>query len=244
VKPDRIPYGSLPDQFADVRHPAGNPLATLVLLHGGGFREDHHYDLMNPMADALTQLGYLTVNLEYRRVGGSGGYPVTFDDVATAMDSIAGTTYDDKVVVLGHSSGGQLSAWAGSRTAKTPGGAPRTRLHAAISLSGALDLAADAELPNAGQDIVSLMGGTAAQVPQRYAVVDPMELVPTCPIWAAQAADDEIIPQGQAEKYVDHVRAAGATATYVSLPGHHNSLIDPGAPCFAGIRKILEQAFR
>ena len=223
-------------------HPEHASLATVVLLHGGAYLEDLRLDQMYPLAVALGHLGYLTINVEYRRLGGAGGFPATFADVATAIDKIAGTPYDRNVVLLGHSAGGQLAAWAASRTARTPGGAPRTRLSGAISLAGALDLSYDASLPGDGKDIAALMGGTARQVPQRYAVVDPMLLVPTAPVWAVEAENDAIIPAGQAEAYVKRVRSRGATAAYVPLPGSHTSLIDPNAPSGPGILHLLRQA--
>ncbi len=242
LRSERVSYGPSADQHAIVTHPEHTSLATIVLLHGGAYLEDLRADQMYPLAVALGHRGYLTINVEYRRLGGSGGFPATFEDVATAIDTISGTPYDDKVVVLGHSAGGQLAAWAASRTARTPGGAPRTRLLGAVSLAGALDLSYDATLPGAGKDIAALMGGTPQQVPERYAVVDPMLLVPTVPVWAVEAENDTIVPAGQAENYVRRVRSRGATASYVPLPGSHTSLINPAAPSGPGIAHILEQA--
>ena len=51
-------------------------------------------------------------NIEYRRVGSGGGYPATLEDVARrwTVPRIC------PQVVVGHSAGGHLAAWAAERT--------------------------------------------------------------------------------------------------------------------------------
>jgi 3-dehydroquinate dehydratase len=69
-------YGDEPDQVGDLRIPGavrewGAPLA--VLFHGGFWRDEWERDLMDAAAVDLTARGWITWNVEYRRMGPSGG---------------------------------------------------------------------------------------------------------------------------------------------------------------------------
>src|SRR5213079_2078672 len=103
--------------------------------------------------------GFATWNVAYRRVGSGGGFPTTFEDVATAIDRLD-TPHLPTPVVVGHSAGGHLAVWAASRSSRTPGGAPRVPLRGAISLSGLLDLTEAARAPRSLGPTTGFMGGT------------------------------------------------------------------------------------
>ncbi len=185
-----------------MRRPRGGATAplTVVLVHGGYWQASYGLDLMVPMAERLTASGLVTANVEYRRVGSGGGWPATFEDVAAAVDLVA--AQDDlprRTVLVGHSAGGHLAAWAGSRTSATPGGRPRRRPERVVSLSGLLDLTAAASAPESGAAVLSLMGGTPTEHPDRYRLGDPARLVPaSCPVLAVQDSGETVIPVEQA----------------------------------------------
>ena len=241
----RIRYGEDRSQFVDLRLPRKDPTATVVLLHGGYWLPEYGLDLMQPLVTAFTGLGYATWNVEYRRTGQGGGFPATFTDVATALDRLAEEHLPGGMVLLGHSAGGHLAGWAASRSDRTPGGAPRVRPTGAISLSGLLDLTAAASAPESSGPVRGLMGGDPQQRSQQYAVADPTLLAPAaCPVWAAQATEETVIPTDQAARYVRRARLAGGTATTVALEGDHFTLIDPRAPSFATIRRLVDRAAR
>lgn len=121
----RVEYGDEPSQFADVRLPADegtrSPLA--ILLHGGYWRSRYDLSYLGHLAQALTDDGIATCNLEYRRSGEpGGGFPGTFDDIRAGMMlalSLAARHPIDPVrtVIVGHSAGGQLALWMGIRHA-------------------------------------------------------------------------------------------------------------------------------
>jgi acetyl esterase/lipase len=75
------------------------------------------------MADGLVEAGYAVATPEYARTGAGGGWPATFDDVARAVAElpalVAGLANDvvsvDRVVLVGHSAGGQLALWSAVR---------------------------------------------------------------------------------------------------------------------------------
>lgn len=238
----RISYGKDDQQYADLTRPSGNEKGLVVLVHGGYWQAGYGADLMVPLARAFTSDGYATWNIEYRRVGSDGGWPATFEDVAGAMDRLAGMSLPP-AVLLGHSAGGHLAAWAASRTAETPGGAPRGKIAGAVCLSGLLDLTAAAKAPESGSPTRGLMGGAPETVPERYALGDPALLAPAgCPLWAVQPEGEQVIPIDQADRYVAAATRAGGEAETVSVPGDHFTLIDPRADSFTTIARLVTEA--
>jgi len=168
-------------QFADLRMPAGRPLATVVLLHGGYWLPTYGLNLMDPLARRFTELGYATWNVEYRRTGAGGGVPTTLADVAAGIDRLGGeglpSGLTDTVILVGHSAGGHLAAWAASRTGATPGGAAKVPLSGAVSLSGVLELTRAADDPRSSAPVVAFVGGTPAEVPDRGILSDHAPVV-------------------------------------------------------------------
>ncbi|GGF47106.1 hypothetical protein GCM10011519_21410 [Marmoricola endophyticus] len=230
----RRTYGPGEDQYGDLLLPKKKkPVATVVTIHGGYWYDGYGLDLMNPIAGSLVDDGAVVWNLEYRRIGGGGGWPATFEDVAAGIDALPDLEglpngAMDSVVVLGHSAGGHLAVWAASRTARTPGGAPAYRLDGCLSLAGALDLTTGSQ-ERIGQDAVNkLMGGTAEEYPERYDLGDPTRLVPaSCPVVALRGVDDTTVPKTQSTAYVEADTAAGGKARFEEVPGDHFTLIEP-----------------
>jgi acetyl esterase/lipase len=162
-----------------LRVPAGQgPHPVVVLIHGGCFKAAYATvrDLA-PMGDALKDSGIATWNVEYRRVGQpGGGWPGTYLDVGRAVDHLRALEREHaldlrRVVVVGHSAGGNLAMWAAAR-ARLPVG---TTLHmrdplpvrGVVNLAGPLDLTANiASYQSLCRDtvITALMGGTPVAV--------------------------------------------------------------------------------
>ena len=228
-------YGEDPSQFAELRIPAEDSKGTVVLLHGGAWLPEYGVSELERLADRLTELGFVTWNVEYRRIGVGGGVPNTLLDVAAGVDRLGGEGLPagiaDRVVLVGHSAGGHLSAWAASRSPATPGGAPLVRARGAISLAGILALTHGGDDPALADTVANFVGGRPVDVPERYAVADPAQLVPaSCPVWAVRADNDELVPADQSARYVRAAKAAGGNAEEVVVPGDHDSIADPDAP--------------
>src|SRR6266436_9645968 len=79
----RVVYGSDANQFLDLRLPKGKgPHALAIVIHGGFWRAKYDLGYAGHLCAALTAKGIATANLEYRRVGNTGGgWPGTFADV-------------------------------------------------------------------------------------------------------------------------------------------------------------------
>ena len=86
-----VAYGPLPEHVADVwlpPVPTDRPL--VIVIHGGFWKVAYDRTHAAPAAEALAAAGYPVATLEYRRVGGGGGWPATFDDVAAGVAALPG----------------------------------------------------------------------------------------------------------------------------------------------------------
>ena len=113
----RLAYGSDPNQFLDLRLPSKDkaPYPLVINIHGGFWRARYNLDHAGHLCAALAAQGVATANLEYRRVGNDGGgWPGTFSDIRSAYHFLLqnSQTYNldsKRIVVMGHSAGGQLA---------------------------------------------------------------------------------------------------------------------------------------
>jgi pimeloyl-ACP methyl ester carboxylesterase len=103
-----------------------------------------------------------------------------------------------------------------------------------VSLAGVLDLAAAAELDLDDGAAVALLGGDPTTQPERYAVADPLRLVPaSVPVALLHGTDDRQVPPVFSRRYA---AAAGPGATLTELPGiEHFGLIDPESAAWPAV---------
>jgi acetyl esterase/lipase len=242
-------YGAHGDQFVELWLPDGEaPAPVVVVLHGGYWRAAYGIELARPLAADVAAAGLVGVAVEYRRVGGGGGWPATLEDVAAALDALPGLPVAGRldlgdVTVVGHSAGGQLAAWAAGRhrlPAGAPGAGPRVAIRAAVLQAGVLDLA-DADRLDLGRGAVrALLGGSPDAVPDRLAGADPVRLLPTgARVLCVHGSGDDVVPVGQSERYAAAARAAGDPVEVRVVPGDHMALIDPGGAPWRVVREWL-----
>jgi acetyl esterase/lipase len=242
----RIAYGDAPSQFIDLWLPspaAAAPAPVAVLIHGGCWLADYDIGHVYPLATALAAAGYAVWAPEYRRVGETGGgWPGTFADIAAAIDALqqlAPPQLDlDRVVLVGHSAGGQLALWALLRNGYAPGDLFYTSeppaLRGAIGLAAITDLAAYAHGVGRCQEAVPrLMGGMPAEQPLRYALASPAAAGPVAPVILLQGTADRIVPATQA------AAMGGARVRLLDGAGHFD-LIHPGSAAFAQLLAALQ----
>lgn len=250
-----LAYGGEADQVGDLRLPVGTapeagwPVA--VLLHGGFWRERYRRDLMDPLTADLARRGWAAWNLEYRRVGGAGGWPRTFDDVAAGIDGLrelpvapatSGAARSappprldlGAVTVIGHSAGGHLALWVAGRRllpATAPGARPLVRPAQVVALAPVADLrAADAAGLSDGA-ARELLGGGPDEHPRRWRVADPVALVGHgIPVLLVHGDRDEDVPPTQSVRYRDAAQRVGDPVELVTGPWDHMGPIDPASP--------------
>jgi pimeloyl-ACP methyl ester carboxylesterase len=180
------------------------------------------------MCIALAEDGIATWNLEYRRVGDPGGeWPAAGEDVGLALSHLEQLPFehDGRVVLVGHSAGGQLALWAAKRS-----GLP------VVALAPVSDVGDSTERRGPESEPARFMA------PEHYADGSPVELVPLgVPQIVIHGTVDDSVPFEMSERYVE---AAGEEAELIALDGiGHFELIDPQAPAFGvtldAIRRFL-----
>ena len=234
----RLTYGADPNQFIDLRLPADErkPFALVINIHGGFWRSKYNLDHAGHLCSALTAKGLATANLEYRRVGNEGGaWPGTFADVRSAYQFLIQNArkhgFDSaKVVVTGHSAGGQLALCLAAHE-------PRVR--AVISLAGVVDLQRAYQLHLSNDAVVEFLRGTPAEVPEHYREADPMQLsIANARQWLIHGASDDTVPPVFSRDYAARKQAAKENVHLLEISGAtHLDLIDP----HSGAWKQVEQ---
>jgi acetyl esterase/lipase len=225
----RIVYGSAPSQFAELRLPSGSgPHPVVFLLHGGCWLNAYGVDHVAGIAESLRQRGFAVFAAEYRRVGDAGaGVPGTFDDVRAAFDTLRAIAPRrgidlDRVILMGHSAGGQLALWLASE--------PGVRVKAVMGLAAITDLAAFAAPSGCGSAVPRLLGGSASDGDQltvaRYASASPVTRAGPFPgtrVALVTAENDRVVQRTQADTYV----ARFPRASVIRLAGGHFDLVAP-----------------
>lgn len=230
--PEHHPYGADPSQFGELFRPARASLGTVVIIHGGFWRARYDLSLGRPLAADLAMRGYTAWNVEYRRVGNGGGWPSTFDDIATGIDRLADLEVDTSAVVaIGHSAGGLLAVWAAARVGA------RVPVTGVVSQAGVLGLVRAAEAGVGERAVPDLMGGMPSERPDAYRQADAVAAVPVLCVHARADAD---VPFWMS---VDYVAAAGGSARLVEVEGDHYTLIDPESAAWELVVSALPGLF-
>ena len=255
----QLAYGDHPDQVGNLHLPAGDgsglqggatgPWPAVVLIHGGFWRSGWDRTLTTRLAHDLAGRGFAAWNIEYRRVGQEGGgWPGTLEDVAAAADAVGRMEQVDatRLAAVGHSAGGHLALWLAARRrlpARAPGASPGVSLRGAVSLAGVSDLVRGAVDDLGGGACAALLGGSPAEVPERYAAASPAALLPVgVPQLLVHGDRDDAVPPGQSRAYVQAARAAGDDAELVELRGaDHFDVVEPGHAAWFAVIEWLHR---
>lgn len=202
---ETLPYGPHPDNVGDLRLPTSDAVGMVVLVHGGLWRQEYERDTIETLAVDLTENGYVTWNIEYRR-GRDGAWPGAPHDVLTALDLIQ--RRDDltglRATFVGHSAGGHLALWAAARRSAA--------VQVVVGLGAVTDLRA-----MAGSGAVGATDARRLLDSGAPATLDP---VPGKTL-LVHGARDEIVP-------VSHSTRLSTVATVEVVPDMgHFPLLDP-----------------
>jgi acetyl esterase/lipase len=215
-------------------------MAAVALIHGGFWCTPFTKKLMAGLAGAVVARGWAAWNIEYRRMGlmgGRGGWPATFEDVTAAVQYLASVECvdPDRVAVCGHSAGGQLALLVAGRELSG------VRVRAAVSLAGLVDLDEAAALGLGAGAVGQFLGGTPAQVAERYRAASPAARLPIgVPQLLVHGTEDAVVPPHLSEGYHHRALAHGDDAAYAPVAGGHRDVIDPRTPAWSVVADYLE----
>ncbi len=241
-------YGTSPSQSGSLHLPETPRPPVVCLFHGGFWRVPHGRDQLEAVAADLAAHGYAVWNVGYRRVGEpGGGWPGTLDDAALALDHLASIAIGGikldlaRIVVAGHSAGGQLALWVAARNRTA-----RVRPAAVAALAALSDLAQADALGLGGGAVSALLGGSRDAQPDRYADASPVERLPLgVPQLVLHGGRDAAVPIDMSRSYAEAARAAGDAVDFVSLAeAGHMDFLDPGSTAFAAFRAWLDAVAR
>jgi dipeptidyl aminopeptidase/acylaminoacyl peptidase len=207
----------------------GDSPSVAVLLHGGFWRQRYGRELEGGIARDLVARGWAVWNVEYRRLGGGGGWPATLEDVAAAIGALPVPA--SRLVAIGHSAGGQLAVWAGAEGL----------VSAAVSQAGALDLDELSRLGTSDAVVNQLLGGTPEEVPHRYDRASPRRRLPIgVPLLLVHGERDDDVPPHVSREFAAAAREAGDDCELVVIDdeGHYEHL-EPGSRCWAAVIEWL-----
>jgi len=239
---ETITYGPDADNVGDLRIPLGEgPHPVAVLIHGGFWRNTVGRDLLDAAAVDLTRRGWATWNIEFVRVGSGGGWRATTADVAQAIASLSefatGHELDlDRVILIGHGSGGHLALQAAIRTRELPIAAV-----AALAPIGDLEAAHDAGVGDGA--VEAFMRRKPDQSPDRHVAASPIKNLPIgIPLLVIHGDEDERIPVSISRSFAGRAADEGDTVVYHELEGvGHDALIEPASPAW---EKVVDEVDR
>lgn len=257
VPTTEIRYGTEPTQAIDVFLPAGSgPSPLVVLIHGGCWSaKTAGRQQLRHVGSDLADRGIAVWSIGYRRSDeAGGGYPGTYQDIATAIDRLRDDAHRygldlSRTVFVGHSAGGHLALWAAGRD-RLPVGSP---LHAftpllpreVIALAGVGDLKAfSPQVPGiCGPGIVeNLVGAPTAERPDVYAETSPSVLGATdARVVMVSGVLDRLVPPHVAHDYARAVRGE-VSVRLVNIEGAgHFDLVATGQ-AWETVRRNIEAA--
>ena len=237
----RVPYGSDENQFVDLRLPKEKrPHPLAISIHGGYWRAKYDLVYMGHLCAALTANGIATANIEYRRVGNAGGgWPGTFADIRAVYQFLIqnASKYDfdvRRIVVIGHSAGGQLALCLAAREAG---------IKAAVSLAGVVDLQRAYQLHLSNDAVAEFLGGTPKEVADHYREADPMKLSIAARQWLVHGAGDDVVPPDFSIDYTSAKKKMKEDARLLQIAGAgHFELVDPGSAAGKDVERVVTEA--
>ncbi len=251
-----IPYGADTSQYGVLRVPqSAGPHPVVALLHGGCWLNQFDREYFEHWSQWFNAHGYATWNIEYRRLGDTGGgWPGTFADVGLALDYLhqLAKPYQldlSALRVVGHSAGGHLALWAATRDqlpvdSELASAAP-------IAIRQVIGLAAIADLETyrigpAGSchsSVDALLEGDPQTQPERYQLTSPQRRLPiAADMVLIQGDADTIVSPQSCAAFATEAQAAGSSVRCLLLPGAGH--FDTGVPTpasAAAMRDALRQ---
>jgi acetyl esterase/lipase len=215
-----ISYGPNAEEVLNV-FPAQAPgAATVVLVHGGGWRVQRLRTERSEEAEELQEQGFTVFNIDYPQDTPSmAAFPLEPEAIENAIRYARAhaALYDgnpENIVLLGGSAGGNLVELA----------AEQIPVRAVIALSGPSNLRALLEqklkVEKIGEDVEQALGCLESACSPSFAEEwSPALHVSLCPVWQLYSSKGDPVPLSQAQGMLGALRSAGCTANLTVLGG-------------------------
>ena len=219
---DRFGDHTTMDIYLPSGEPAGSP--AIVMIHGGAWRFGSK-SAYRGAAIRMARSGWVAVSINYR-LGSAGVYPRAVQDCVCAIAYLRAHADEygidpTRVAVTGYSAGGHLASLVGL-AADAPEHLPdcasggTTLPNAVISAAGAQDLH--------GKDrawVRDFLGGSEAQVPERYNLASPIfHVAPNKPpLLLITGGADWFADFGDLERMRDSMNKSGNDAQLLLING-------------------------
>ncbi len=213
-------------------------MPVVVHLSGGGFELYEHMGTI-PNLTWLCDAGYVVVDVEYRKSSESK-FPGAVDDIKTAIRFLKthAAHFDidpDRIVTLGYSAGGYLSAFTAVSAAapefdvgEYPG--VSSSVAAAVDFYGPIDFARLDEDDTIGSFIKhsdgrspesQFLGAPLAEIPDRCEQANPLRYIAAGmpPVLILHGTADGDVPMRQSERLYEALTAAGNDAELILVEG-------------------------
>lgn len=247
----RIAYGSASArQYGELRVPKGpkygkGPFPLAVLYHGGCWAGMGGTSNLAALASFLTRNGIATWTPSYRELGSDGGWPNTFTDWAQGLGYVKTLARDypldlKRITLMGHSAGVTPAIWlASGNKGDAVLAADLPKVRAAVALDGPLALGPFVGVDAAicGEPVIApLLGGSPAEVPARYAMLDPLV---NKPLVKRLLVIDGALPDPD-PAMIAGLRTQGVAVEVIRIDqAQHFNLLVPGTKDFAAIAPAL-----
>ncbi len=217
-----IKYGDDSDQLLEFYGENHLGKATLVLIHGGYWRNLFDREHMRPLAVALAKSGYNVVLPEFRRVAGNP--ETTLRDLGFALSTLNGS----QLILIGYSSGGHLALLLADKFPE---------VSTVIGLAPVTDLV-ESQRRELGRGAVSeWLGRDADQRPELDPMVRPPIKAETIFI---QGDSDERVPLDITESYIREMAKHGKTIALTVLPEtSHFQMMEVPSSTLDAIVKVI-----
>lgn len=199
------------------------PMAAIVWIHGGGWRQGDKNNAANAIAAA--RRGFFAVSINYR-LSGEATFPAAIEDVKGAIRWLRANAKDynvdpDRIGVWGGSAGGHLALLAGCADekagleGKSGYAGTSSRVQAVCSWFG------PAEFGNLGTDgdsvIGQFIGGSAKDKPEAYKLASPTTHASKDdpPVLMIHGDKDALVPLSQSETMLKALKTAEVPAELV-----------------------------
>lgn len=227
----QVRYGESRSQFFDVWCAKGPARGAAVMIHGGFWRAKYDLTHASHLCAALAEAGISAANLEYRRLGETGGgWPGSLDDVRHGV-AAAREYFGSGPVVVGHSAGGHLALRLASES-------PKIKAVIALAPVAVLQLADELNLSNSA--VSEFLGSKPSESQDLLNAACPSLHPSTIPRILVHGTMDDVVPIALSREFVRlRKNDLGEVSLVEIAAADHFDLIDPESSAWSTVRDCV-----